>query len=497
MSVASPSGPLRRSLLPITLLVIGVALGAGVASRLGGHHPRVVPPVAESADTPTHSTDLVPNVVELPQASWPAASIEIQPASVAVMDQVTTLTGKIGFNEDRVAHVYPLVEGRVDEVDVSLGDSVTKGQQMAVLQSREVGQAMLQLAQDRLQLEFAKRKNDWTQSVTGNTQALIALLRANASVDEIEAQLRNRPLGEYRDKLMTAYIEHATSRKNLDRLAPLESGGIIAARQVFEAEATWTTARASLQSLLEQIEQESKQASILASQAVKELETRVSVDETALEILGFQHKDLATVDPAQGEALAHCPIHSPLDGTVIAKDVALLEHVGPTHQLLAVADLSTVWLAVDAYEEHLQVLQEAEGKPIRFRSDAWPDRVFEARVFYTGDVIDSETRAMSLRAIADNADRTLKPGMFVTVELPVAAQARVLQVPLTAVQEHEGRSFVFVHLGGDRFERRDVTLGRRTATTVELRDGVAAGDRVAVRGGFALKSRLLAALLAE
>jgi cobalt-zinc-cadmium efflux system membrane fusion protein len=123
--------------------------------------------------------------------------------------------------------------------------------------------------------------------------------------------------------------------------------------------------------------------------------------------------------------------------------------------------------------------------------------VFEARVFYTGDVVDSETRAMSLRAIAENADRTLKPGMFVTVELPVSAQASVLQVPLTAIQEHEGRPFVFVHLGDDRFERRDVTLGRRTATSVEVREGVIAGDAIVVRGGFALKSRLLAALLAE
>jgi cobalt-zinc-cadmium efflux system membrane fusion protein len=91
----------------------------------------------------------------------------------------------------------------------------------------------------------------------------------------------------------------------------------------------------------------------------------------------------------------------------------------------------------------------------------------------------------------------LKPGMFVTVELPAPAQATVLQVPLTAIQEHEGRAFVFLHMGDDAFQRRDVKLGRRNAQGVEILAGLAAGDRVVVNGGFALKSRMLADLLAE
>jgi cobalt-zinc-cadmium efflux system membrane fusion protein len=495
MALTFPAGAPRRLLIPA--LLAGFATAGAVAFRF-----LAPPPETPSQPEPVHAAPAeavhdAPSVIEFPKASWQAAAIRLERVSTAPLDEVTTLTGKIGFNEDRIAHVYPLVEGRVDEVDVSLGDTVTKGQQLVVIQSREVGQSMLQLAQDRLQLDFAKRKNEWTQSVTVNTLALIKLLRANATIEEIEAQLRNRPLGEYRDQLMTAYIEHATSRKNLDRLAPLQSGGIIAARQVFEAEATWTTARASLQSLLEQIEQESKQAAVLASQTVKELETRVAVDETALKILGFDDKALATVEPTQGEALAHCPIHAPLDGTVISKDIAILEHVGPTKQILAVADMKTVWLVVNVYEEHLPLLRHLVGKPVRFRSDSWPGQVFEARVFYTGDVVDSETRAMALRAEADNADGMLKPGMFVTVELPGAAETSVLQVPLSAAQEHEGRPFVFVHLGGDRFERRDVVLGRRNTASVEIRDGLATGEEVVVGGGFALKSRMLAELLAE
>ena len=102
-----------------------------------------------------------------------------------------------------------------------------------------------------------------------------------------------------------------------------------------------------------------------------------------------------------------------------------------------------------------------------------------------------------MRAVADNAEGLLKPGMFVRVILPGAARASVLQVPQAALQEHEGRSFVFVHAGGDAFERRDVTLGRRAGEIVEIVEGIAPGDKVVTGGGFALKSRLLAALLEE
>ena len=56
---------------------------------------------------------------------------------------------------------------------------------------------------------------------------------------------------------------------------------------------------------------------------------------------------------------------------------------------------------------------------------------------------------------------------------------------------------MFVHGGGDTFERRDITRGRSTGSTVEILSGVSAGEAVVVSGGFALKSRMLADLLGE
>ena len=185
------------------------------------------------------------------------------------------------------------------------------------------------------------------------------------------------------------------------------------------------------------------------------------------------------------------------NGTIISKDVVLLERVGPENQILSIADLSTVWVSADIYQEHMHLTQKLDGATVVLKSDAWPGRTFEAEVFYTGDVVDEASRTLSLRAVADNAEGYLKPGMFVSVEVTGGSASDVVQVPLHAVYSHGQSQFVFVHLEGDQFARRDVALGRSNQEVVEITSGLKPGEMVVVQGGFALKSQMLADLLEE
>ena len=302
--------------------------------------------------------------------SWKAASIKMAPASRAPLSQFADLTGKIALNEDRVAHIFPMVEGRVDDVKVNFGDRVRKGDLLVVIQSREIGQALLQLYQNRLARDFAVQKDVWTQTTAANTLDLIKLIRDEAPIERIEGQLRDRPLGEFRDKLMTAYIDRFKSKQDLARLQPLQEGGAIPGKQLLEAQANSSATRASLQSYVEQVQQDVTQASTTSTQSVKELQTRVAVDETNLRILGMTDESLANIDPQQGESLSHYAIHAPFDGTIISKDVVLLERVGPQTQILSIADLSTVWVQVDIYEEHLPLLKQAQNQTLRVTSNS-------------------------------------------------------------------------------------------------------------------------------
>lgn len=491
----------RGRLVGVMLLAILLAAAAGYGSarwQNGAASDKRASKHAARHEGTEESAPPRSNEIEFPKASWEAAGIEMRPVVLAPVAQSLTLTGKIALNEDRVAHIYPLVDGRVAAVHVQFGSQVEKGDLLVMVQSKEVGQAKLQLYQDRLEHEFAVTKDEWTQSTSSNAQSLLGLIRGGAPIEEIEKDLKNRPLGVYRDRLMTAYIAAYRSRKTLERLEPLSQGGTVSGRQLLDAEADWNAARATLQSVIEQIQAEAQQTALISRQTVRGLETRVAVDETRLRILGLGDDDLKNIEPSkQEETLSQFPLTAPLDGTIIAKDVVLMERVGPETQILSIADLSTVWVTADVYEGHLAEVSRLENQIIRLKTNAYPERTFEAKVFYTGDVVNEASRTVALRAVAKNEDHLLKPGMFVSVELPEMAGAAVPQVLREAVQEYEGKKFVFVHKDGDHFERRDVALGAENERAVEIREGVKAGDQVVTKGGFALKSRMLADLLEE
>lgn len=484
----------------VLLLAAGL-IGAGLFF-FSRHGDEAKPHEAPSDPTANTSSDAEanaqPDVIRLPRDAWAAAGLRVQEAIKGPMTETIELTGKVTLNEDRLAHVFPLVEGRVEEVKVRFGQRVKKNDLLLLVQSKEVGQRMLQLFQDRLQLEFAQVKDRWTQDVGKNTHSMIEMMRGGATVEKIEEALTNRPLGDYRQSLMTAYVGYLKAKSHLERLSPLSERGAVPARQILEAEAEVNATRATLQSLWEQIAQDTIQASRLSAQKIRELQTSIAVSETNLKIIGFTDADIKNVDPAvKGEQLAHYPVIAPFDGTIISKDVVLLERVGPERQILTIADLSTVWVTADIYESHLPLLAQLSDQTLRFHCDALPDRTFEAKIFYTGDVVQESTRTLSLRAAALNPEGLLKPGMFVTVILPSLQTGEVVQIPASAVLDHEGSSFVFVQTGAEEFLRRDVTLGKRGDERIEIRSGLQVGDRVVTDGGFALKSRMLADLLAE
>ncbi|MGV2341379.1 MAG UNVERIFIED_CONTAM: HlyD family secretion protein [Planctomycetaceae bacterium] len=191
----------------------------------------------EKSETPTE--------ILFPKDSWSAAGIRMEPVKSAPFVQKIELTGKIMINEEAVTHMFPLVEGRVEEVHVRFGQKVKQGDLLLVIQSREVGQLKLKLFQTRLQLDFAKTKNEWIQAVAENTSRLLQLIREGADIENIEKQLKDRPLGDYREQLLNAYIQNYRTEKHLERLSPLSKDGVVPGRQLLEAESEWKAARAS------------------------------------------------------------------------------------------------------------------------------------------------------------------------------------------------------------------------------------------------------------
>jgi cobalt-zinc-cadmium efflux system membrane fusion protein len=192
-------------------------------------------------------------------------------------------------------------------------------------------------------------------------------------------------------------------------------------------------------------------------------------------------------------------VTSPLAGTVLEKSVSPGLLVDKDVPLFLVAALDRVWAVMDVYEKDLgrvQVPGEAE-----VRSDAYPLAVFKGRLTLVEPAIDEGTRTAHARVVLDNRGGRLKPGLTVTADLPVhegsgAAAREAVAVPADAVQKLSGMTAVFVEKEEGHYALTPVEVGDESGGLVEIRKGLAKGDRVVVSGAFVLKSELLKKSLA-
>jgi cobalt-zinc-cadmium efflux system membrane fusion protein len=192
-------------------------------------------------------------------------------------------------------------------------------------------------------------------------------------------------------------------------------------------------------------------------------------------------------------------LRAPFAGRVIDRKVspgALVEALQP---LMTLADLSTVWVFLQAYEKDLALL--SKGLPVTIRSEAYPQDTFAGRVDFMGSVVDEGTRTVKLRATVDNRHERLRPGMFVKAQVEVPkpeAEARtILAVPQSALQTLEGRTTVFIQVEPGLFARHFVETGHSFEGFTEVLAGVKPGDVVVTEGSFVLKSEFAKASLAE
>jgi RND family efflux transporter MFP subunit len=188
-------------------------------------------------------------------------------------------------------------------------------------------------------------------------------------------------------------------------------------------------------------------------------------------------------------------LRAPATGVVMGKMVVEGMRVMPGEPLLEIADLSTVWLIADVFEQDLgDVLL---GQPAKIRVNAYPGRTFEGRVAFVYPTLEAQSRTARVRVELPNPGGLLKPAMYASVELGAPEGAgRVLTVPTSAVIRSGDREVVLVQVGEGRFEPRSVKLGAEGDDHVQVREGVAEGEKVVVSANFLIdaESNLRAAL---
>ncbi len=187
-------------------------------------------------------------------------------------------------------------------------------------------------------------------------------------------------------------------------------------------------------------------------------------------------------------------IPAPMSGTVIERHVQQGEYVDMGSLIVAVADLSVVWVQLKAYESDLAGIQIDQA--VRFTVDAWPGERFHGKVAFINPLLDRASRTVDIRVEVDNADGRLKPGMFAKadIEAPAAPPDEApLLIPATAPLITGKRAVAYVEAPGqDRptFEGREILLGHRAGDYYVVKAGLQENERVVVQGAFRIDSAL-------
>ena len=246
---------------------------------------------------------------------------------------------------------------------------------------------------------------------------------------------------------------------------------------------------------------QTREADYLTKQAaVAAAERALRLYGDSAEAIARQREGLSNheANPSETEA-ASLTLRAPFAGRVIDRRVtpgSLFEAMQP---LLTLADLSSVWVFLQAYEKDLALLKH--GLSVTLRTEAYPQESFRGRVDFLGSVVDASTRTVKVRATVENPRERLRPGMFVKAQVdvprPQAEPHPVLAVPQSALQTLEGRSSVFVQKEPGVFVRRIVETGHTFEGFTEVLSGVKPNDLIVTEGSFVLKSEFARASLVE
>jgi cobalt-zinc-cadmium efflux system membrane fusion protein len=308
-----------------------------------------------------------------------------------------TVPGRLGWDEDRTVRVWAPYGGRIERLRAAVGQSVKRGDALADVASADIGQAQ-------------------------------------ADAQKADADLR-------------------LARSASERARELGAAGIMAAKDVQQAEADFAHAQA-------------EGARIRAR--------------------------LAQYGVAAGSVNQSLTLSSPLSGVVVERNANPGTEVRPDVQgppLFVVTDPASLWVTLDVDETRLAPFKP--GAQVELRVAAWPDEHFTATVTYVGEAVDANTRTVKVRARVPNPERKLKAEMYVSAV--IQATGSQPQLPADAVFLRGSQSYAFVQQASGRYERREVQVRSAGPQSVTVLGGVKPGEKVVVGGGLYLNQLMDAA----
>jgi cobalt-zinc-cadmium efflux system membrane fusion protein len=445
------------SVLAVVVLAVGALAAAiplfGLPKSLpwAKRAPAESAPAGEST-SPAESVPGRPDALRLPPDVVRALRIQIIEAQPATQPQTLELSGRLAIDANHLARVHARFGGEVVEI-ARVPDQGRPGGQ-TVLRSLRVGD----------------------------------LVEEN----QLLAVIWSRDLGEKKSELIDTLSRLHLDQEILERLQKLLQQGATSERAVFEAERAVESDRIAV----DRVER------TLQSWRLTESEI------AALHAEAKRYRDRKTrPERVEDKAWARVEVRARLAGTILERNVTVGDIVDTTTDLFKIADVRTLAVWADAYEEDLPALL---GLPLDQRT--WMVRLkaephlepLLGTIDYIGEIVDPTQHTALVVGRVDNRGGRLRAGQFITAILSLPPAPDEVLIPITGLIEDGRASIVFVHEDPAKpeYALRRVVVRRRLPDAVTVRSrlspaqtrqglqAVRPGERVVQKGALQLKKAL-------
>ncbi len=211
--------------------------------------------------------------------------------------------------------------------------------------------------------------------------------------------------------------------------------------------------------------------------AQKDYEVAVDADEKAKVTVETTEEHLRVLGADKDHPTAVVDVFAPISGVITDQQVT---QASGTQGLASpnpftISDLSQVWILCDVFENDLKTVEMGQFADVRL--NAYPDRVFRARISNIGPILDPNIRTAKVRLEMENSG-LMRIGMFATATFHGADKQISAIVPSTAILHLHDRDWVYLPGGGKSFQRAEVSGGLTLPNNMQVVSGIKPGDQV-------------------
>jgi cobalt-zinc-cadmium efflux system membrane fusion protein len=291
--------------------------------------------------------------------------------------------------------------------------------------------------------------------VTGRITDIDAVLGQQVKQGQTLATLNSTELAQNQLVYIKALQQIDLHSKAVERARTLLEADVISKAELQRREAELSTAQAELNAAADQ-----------------------------LQVLGMSTQGIAKLSKTSAMH-SFSNVIARISGTVINRRINLGQVVQPADELFVVADLSRVWAVAEVPERGIDLIEK--GQEVDIEIPAINDKPIKGKLIYVGDVVNPETRTVTVRSELNNVKGEIKPDMLVSM-LVQSRPISKLSVPVKSIVREEDKDHVFVQIAPNKYRLREVTVGDDYQGMVAIVNGVEPGEIVVSEGAFHLNN---------